>query len=188
MTELKQEENQKEFFEEFSGETKRAERFPSIAKTQKPILISASAEHLVFAGILAVLVSCFMFFLGVMRGRNLVDQPVLSTTFKSNVKPSLTASPPAAPAAFAAAKQPTVEAPLKSNLAKPYTIVLVTYKKQSLAEKEVAALKKRGQPAFISTSSDYFLVSTGQYANISDAKKDLIFFNSKYKGCFLKRR
>ena len=76
MTDIKQGETQKEFFGEFSGEPQRVERFPSIQKTQKPILLNTSAEQVLLAGIVLILALCFTFFLGVLRGRALQTEPV----------------------------------------------------------------------------------------------------------------
>ncbi len=186
MTELRQEESQKELFQEFSGETKKVDRFPTLPRTQKPILISTTAEQLIFCGILAILLLCFMFFLGVLRGKSLgrVQIPEVRSASLARSEPSVPL--PTMPAASVAAKTP--EAGRATDPARPYTIVLVTYKKKALAEKEVAVLKKGGTPAFVASSGDYFVVCSGQYANIGEAKKDLRVFGGRYKGCFLKRR
>ncbi len=189
MTELRQEENQQELFQEFSGETKKVDRFPTLASAQKPVLISTTAEQLIFWGILAILFLCFMFFLGVLRGKSLGNSqaPQVRLASLSHSEPP---APPAAlqkvPVTSVVAKPP--EAARAADPARPYTIVLVTYKKKALAEKEAAALKIGGTPAFVAASGDYFVVCAGQYANIGEAKKDLKFFGSRYKGCFLKRR
>ena len=197
MTDLGREENQKDLFQEFSGEAKKVERFPSINKTRKPILVSTSAEQLILAGILMILLSCFMFFLGVVRGKNLAGQQEgsrgkgFSFSEAKTIQVGPTQNSSVVKTATRVLTAPPVQATAvdpKPVLSKPYTIVLVTYKKQSLAEKEAAMLKKSGHPSFISTSGDYFLVCVGQYANSSDAKKALAFFSAKYKSRYLKRR
>lgn len=188
MTDLRQGESQKELFQEFSGEAKKTERFPSLNKAQKPILISTYAEQLIFWGILAILLLCFMFFLGVIRGKSL-GKPQVAAVKAESPSPSIPVQ------AQAPLKISGPSAPVKPadslgavDPVKPYTIVLVTYKKRTLAEKEAATLKKNGHPVFVTASGGYFVVSVGQYANRSEAKKDLRFFGVKYKGCFLKRR
>lgn len=192
MTELRQEESQKELFQEFSGETKKTDRFPALAGSQKPVLISTSIEQLIFCGILAILFFCFMFFLGVLRGKTLGNaeapaaaKPVTSTRPESSA--ALPAGPSVATTTLTSISKAS-EAVRAADLSRPYTIVLVTYKKKTLAEKEVVDLKKKGVPAFVASSGDYYLVCEGQYANIGEAKKDLKVFGMKYKGCFLKRR
>src|SRR6185436_9440850 len=67
----KSRETQSELFEEFSSAPKKPERFPSIAKTHKPILVSTTLEQLLMASIVGILVLCGVFFLGVLRGKSL---------------------------------------------------------------------------------------------------------------------
>lgn len=186
VTDFRQEECQKELFQEFSDEAKKTERFPALSKTQKPILISASLEQLIFWGILAILLLCFMFFLGVLRSKSLGGSPVAAERSGGAVVHVQVPAPLKMTAPTASAKP--ADSPRAIDPAKPYTIVLVTYKKRTLAEKEAAGLKKSGQPAFVAASGDYFVVCIGQYANGGEAKKDLKIFDAKYKGCFLKRR
>ena len=188
MTERTQEESQQELFLEFSGESAKVERFPSIPKAQKPVLISTSAEQIILTGILSILALCLVFFLGVLRGRGLEQAKGLEPTTPRMATP---APEPRIKAPSAAAPRVLKQAePLKTpaELSKPYTIVLATYKKQSLAEREAELLKKAGQPAFVTGSGDYFVICVGHYANIGEAKKDLKYFGGKYKGCYLKRR
>lgn len=213
MTEIKQEETQQELFNEFSGELKKAERFPSISRPQKPILFSTSVEQIILASIILILAGCFIFFLGIIRGKFLVSKgqavapvrlaplvpqadvrrvdPVRSATAtlvsaKQALAPSLKVKQ-AAPAAVPA-KTPAKPSPATLDLNKPYTIQLVTYKKKDLAEKEVAGIRRNGFYSSIIASGDYYQVCVGQYATKEEAKKDLKVFGSKYKDCFLRRR
>src|SRR5690242_4924123 len=71
MTDPKPQEMQSELFTEFSNETKKPERFPGVVKTHKPILISTTVEHLILVGIGLILLCCFIFFLGVIRGKSI---------------------------------------------------------------------------------------------------------------------
>ena len=71
MTDDKTKETQQELFEEFSPAPKKAERFPSITKTHKPILFSTTLEQLLMASIVFILGLCGVFFLGVLRGKAL---------------------------------------------------------------------------------------------------------------------
>ncbi len=208
MKDIHQEEKQPEFFNEFSRAEKKPERFPSLNKAQKPILVSTNAEQLIFSGIIAILVLCGVFFLGVLRGKSL-RAPVFSAAPVSAAAraPRTTAHAamprvqPARPIAAgegrtggppASALKETAPVPAKgrevSPAVKPYTIQLVTYKKKDLAEAEVAGLRRKGFYSAIIPSGDYFQVSVGLYATKEDAKKYLRYFGSRYKGCFLRRR
>jgi hypothetical protein len=136
MTELKQEEIQQEFFG-FSAEPKKPDRLPGISKPQKPILISTSTEQIILVSIIFILASCFIFFLGVIRGKSLgekvqrqiaapqaVVQPVQSAAKQvvvktTSVKPQnaapaqtfLTAKPSASSVKSAEVKSQRVAAP-----------------------------------------------------------------------------
>lgn len=185
MTEIKPEESQQELFQEFTGETRKKERFPSLQRPQKPLLISTSIEQIILASILLILAGCFVFFLGVIRGRALGEQARKPAVAAQEVKPRPAVAPapslvPAAPLLL-----PRTAA---LDLTKPYTIQLVTYKKRDLAEKEVTALRKSGYYSMIIPSGDYFQVCAGQYASKEEAKKDLKILGSRYKDCFLRRR
>ena len=210
MPDLKQQEIQQELFEEFSKESKRVERIPPLARTQKPILFSTTLEHLLLAGIALVLALCLVFFLGVLRGKSLSSKmvpiaavrPVVSSPAPQALRPApapVAVQPrsinPATPVANAVAKtqipaqsRTSLAAAAQNASAKPYTIQLVTHKKRDIAENEAASLKRSGFYSFIMTSGEYYLVCVGQYASKEEAKKDLHFFNGKFKDCFLRRR
>lgn len=195
MPEIRSQENQQELFQEFSNEPdRRPERFPSFQKTQKPLLFTTNVEQLVLAAILFVLCGCFVFFLGVLRGRAIaryeknvsapaLPRPAPAPTMPAPVK--VFSTPPAP--AHATAQRPA-PSPLVLDETKPYTIQLVTHKKKPLAEKEVASLRRNGYLSWIIPSGEYHQVCAGQYRNREEAKKDLWLFSSKYKDCFLRRR
>ncbi len=218
MNEIKQEEVQQELFNEFSDEPKKQGPLPGISKPQKPILISTSTEQIILISIIFILVSCFIFFLGVIRGKSLGEKvqgqnvapqdyvpPVQNAAKPIAVKAIPVKQQAAAPAPLAvkpsvfSAKPaevktqpipaPTTKSALAAlNLSKPYTIQLTTSKKKDLAEKEVDAIQKKGFFSFIIPSGEYFQVCVGQYATKDEAKKDLKVFGSKYKDCYLRRR
>lgn len=180
MTEIKQEEIQQELFGEFgSAGPKQKPRFPSLHKTQKPVLISTSIEQLLLTGILLILAACAVFFLGILRGKSLGS--VVQVAPPSGV---------AARPVPVEGRKPSVQAPREPirDLGKPYTMQLVTFKRQDLAEREVAELKKRGFYAFIIPSGDYYQVCAGQYVSKEDANRNLKLFSGRYKDCFIRRR
>jgi cell division protein FtsN len=205
MTEIKPQETQHELFQEFSKEPTKGERFPSIAKAQKPVLISTNVEQLILAGIVLILAACFVFFLGVLRGRSIGNEPRpaqaaapvrtapvsaqpvdpvrLQSVKKALLKERALSAPQSASAANPAPAAPAVKAG-----SKPYTIQLATFKKKDMAEKEIATLHRSGFVATMGMSGDYYEVCVGQYASIEEAKKDLKLFASRYKDRFLRRR
>lgn len=180
-------ETQQELFEEFSPAPKRGpERFPSIARSHKPILISTTLEQILMTVIVAILILCGVFFLGVLRGKAIQPaqpraavrripqpvRPVVSAPIR--MSPPLPARPMATPEA--------------STAQKPYTIQLVTHRKKEYAENEAATVRRMGYPSEVVADGEYYLVRAGQYASKAEAKKDLAFFSSKYKDCYLRRR
>ena len=201
MTDSKSEEIQSELFQEFSGQPKKPERFPALNKTQKPILVSTSTEQIIFLSILLILALCLVFFLGVVRGKFLtpvaqvqhptniqgaapvpVSHMLAMPQYRSQVR-SDAVSAPAPKRPLPASSFPIVPA---AN--KPYMIQLVTYKRADLADKDVLAFRRNGYQAIVVPSGDYYQVCVGQYATKDEAKKDLKFFGSRYKDCFLRRR
>ena len=194
MAEIEQEERQQELFLQFSGEAKRPARFPALAKNHKPILLNTTVEQIILVSIAFILVGCFVFFLGVLRGKSLIasaSHTLVKTTIpvattvpqRMTVNPSVAVKPEARVSRTIANRVDPVE-----NVNKPYTIQLSTYKKQDFAEKEVVALRHNGFYSTIIPSGGYYVVCAGQYATKDAAKKDLKIFSAKYKGCFLRRR
>lgn len=193
MTDERPSETQQELFTQFSPAPKRPERFPTLAKTQKPILISTTLEQLLMAGILCILVLCGVFFLGVLRGKSLRPMAAIVTVERPAAPrvPAGFVQAPAAPlpAPVKAAQAQAPSAPAASApSAKPYTIQLVTYRKREYAETELSAVKKMGFSGYVVQKGEYFLVYVGQYASKDEAKRDLSAFQAKYKDSFLTRR
>ena len=187
---------QPELFTEFSREPKKPERLPQITRTQKPIFLSTTVEQIILISILLILAGCLIFFLGVLRGKALgVQKKTASERVAVQTEPAPVphrAAPPAA--SVQPTPVPAVKAvekpPLNADIARPYTIQLVTYKKKDLADKEVAGLQKAGFYSFLIPSGSYYQVCVGQYQNKDDAKKDIKILGSKYKykDSFLRRR
>ena len=166
-------ETQPDLFQEHGAVSQKTERFPSIIKTHKPILISTTLEQLLTASVVAILVLCGIFFLGVLRGKGLNKTEIQTMQIP--------------PAAARPANRPlTVLTP--PFTAKPYTIQLAMYRKKEYAEAEMGALKKMGFTSFLISGGGYYQVCIGQYASKEDAKKDLSRFASKYKDSYLRRR
>ncbi len=175
-------ETQQELFREFSAATKKPDRFALISRTQKPILFSTNTEQLLMIGILFILVLCGIFFLGVIRGKSLVGQPITEAPLVS--VPSVRPLQPKA----AVSRVQTPPVTLQEVPPKPYTLQLVTHRKKELAELEMNSLRAQGLYSFIIPSGEYFQVCVGQYSSKGEAGKDFARFSSKYKDCFLRRR
>ncbi len=189
MTDIKQAETQQEFFGNFSKTGKGVERPLYDPKFQKPILVTTSLEQIILVGILLILAACFVFFLGVLRGKvisgktvELPSAPVARSNTVPGVSPVLVANRPVVAVSNNSA---TVVIQVSG---KPYTIQLATYKRRDWAEKEAAILRRGGYFSLIVPNGDFFEVRVGQYANKEEAKKDLKFFASRYSGCYLRRQ
>ncbi len=194
---------QQELFTEFTpSQPSRGDRLPGIAKPQKPILMSLTIEQILLAGIGLILLCCFSFFMGVLRGKSIASTiaPTVPQTAVSPRTQPMISVPAAKPFVISLPKKtlpPVIKTPLAaapkknsfvSDLSKPYTIQLVTYKQKELGEKEVAYFRSKGYYATLVPHGDYFIVCLGQYTNKEEAKKDLALFAAKYKDCFLRRR
>ena len=193
MVEINQEEMQQELFSEFSNSAKSAERFGSLNKAHKPILFSTSIEQIILLSITLILLCCFMFFLGVLRGKSLVFRPPQRVLQNKIVAPVLRPDEMSGASFNAGNVKAVNESAARGvsetpNVSRPYTLQLSTYKKQEFAEKEVAVLRQSGYFASVVSNDGFYEVYVGQYATKEDAKMDLKIFKPKYKDCFLKRR
>jgi len=185
MVEIHQEEKQQELFLEFQGVAKRPERFPALAKSHKPILFSTTIEQIILVSIALILVGCFTFFLGVLRGKSLSNPMSHYLIMQRKIQAVTVTAKPEVRAITARNNKVEQIQNTNNNL---YTIQLSTYKKQDLAEKEAVILRRSGFYSTIIPSNGYYVVCVGQYATKDAAKNDLKVFSVKYKGCFLRRR
>ncbi len=197
-------ERQQELFEEFSPSSpKRVERIPSLAKSNKPILITTTTEQILLASIVCILILCSVFFIGVLRGKSLqtsvMQDPVNSQRPIDSVRPAAPtraamASPlSAAPSSGVVGKgssttvaaSTSMEAPYST---KPYTIQLVTHRGKQMAETEVSNLRRSGLISFIIPSGEYYQVCVGQFSSKDEAKKKLKSLSGRFKDSFVRRR
>ncbi len=190
--EPKSKETQSELFEQFSSTAApRADRFPNVSRTQKPILFSTNTEQLLMAGILFILALCGVFFLGVLRGKALSSGREESPAAVSQPRPKAVPVPavvatPVQPSKAPPASAGPVSAPEVSS--KIYTIQIVTHRKKELAEAEMNGLRAKGFYSFIIPSKEYFQVCVGQFASKEEAKGDLDRFKAKFKDSYIRRR
>ena len=195
MIEQKQDETQQELFQEFDKEPKNLSRFPSVFhKSPKPILVSTTAEQLILVVIVLILLGCFIFFLGVVRGGGLQFKerpPKTVATISSGIPVAavLTAPKKMEPSSRNPSRaSASIVREMTPDINKPYTLQLVTYRNQAQAEREVALLRRKGFYSVIIASGDYYQVCVGQYMTREHAKKDLKMFSASYKDCYLRRR
>ncbi len=197
-------ERQQELFEEFSPSSpKRVERIPSLAKGNKPILITTTTEQILLASIVCILILCSVFFIGVLRGKSLqtsvMQDPVSYQRPIAPVRPAavtrvaVPASVSVAPSsgvvsrgtAPAVVASTSMEAPYST---KPYTIQLVTHRGKQMAEAEVSNLRRSGLVSFIIPSGEYYQVCVGQFSSKDEAKKQLKSLSGRFKDSFVRRR
>lgn len=195
---------QQELFGEFepSG-PKQPERIPALSKNQKPIFLSTTIEQVLLAGIIAILVLCAIFFLGVLRGKSIrAEASRASTAAQSVAAAAPVRSAVAQPARIDQGTRSTLTAPaikptpnpdrLVEKTAGPqpgsYTIQVVTYRNKDLAESEAKAIRKLGLSSFVVPNGAYYEVYAGEYTTKEAAKKGLPALASRYKGSFVRRR
>ena len=165
MTEIKPGETQQEFFGEFSKTPQQRRPIPPDHRLQRPILLTTSAEQVILVGILLILAACFIFFLGLMRGKAISAKAERPSVFLQNLT-SVPAPVVSSVAPVSTAVKPTVNTRMppqeKAGISivvqdpnRPYTIQLVTYKNQNLAEKEAAILRRSGYFAVIVPNGEY---------------------------------
>ncbi len=192
MRDAEQGETQQEFFDNFSKTGKALKRSPYDPKFQKPMLVTTSLEQIILAGILLILAACFVFFLGMLRGKAIA--PAARPHTVAEVSPALVSNRPAAAVTQESTGRSAAPADVPragargQETGKPYTIQLATYKRRDMAEKEAADLRRGGYSSLIVPNGGFFEVRAGEYANKEEAKKDLKFFASRYSGCYLRRR
>ena len=190
MSDLKLQENQQELFTGFTSEPRRTERIPSIAKTQKPILLSTTLEQIFLIVIVLILIFCLVFFLGVLRGRSIAATATVTRPIQAPAAIPVVSKPPLVirQAVTVASKKTNSFLVMKETSTKPYTIQVLTTKKKAYSESEVSLLKKTGFVSWMIQSGDYYVVCVGFYANKEEARRDLVYFGSRYKGSYLRRR
>lgn len=83
-----------------------------------------------------------------------------------------------------------VPAPVVSNVAKPYTIVVATFVSKDTAMREIDKLKKQGYNITLIQSDRYFQVCIGAYTDRAgtDSQKDLKKIKRLYKDAYIRAR
>jgi len=174
-------EYQKEFFNEFQREKGKIETIARrITKRQKKLYLNIPLENIVFTAIIVLLFVIVSFALGVERGRKLNIKQTASIETES-VLPEKK---------FLSEKKelPAEEKPVVNKvLDKRYTVQLVSFRKEKVAEEEKAKLLKKGIDAFVVRSGSWYQLCAGGYPNMKEAEKAKEQFVKDYKGCFIKK-
>ncbi|OIO38551.1 MAG: hypothetical protein AUJ71_02705 [Candidatus Omnitrophica bacterium CG1_02_49_16] len=196
--EVEQDEKQQELFSEFSSETKRPAHFSSLASTHKPILLNTTIEQIIFVGIVLILSGCFVFFLGVLRGKflsmhapaHLIQRQVASSqpAPKAMTAPLATQKIPGRSSTADAVAGSTQGATQFRSAGALYTIQIASYKKRGLAEQEALTIRRQGFYCTILEVAGYYVLCVGQYPTKDAAQKDLKTFKATIKGCYLRRQ
>ena len=183
------EEYQKEFFEDLKSKKGNIEKIANkIAKRQPKLYLNMPLENIVFAFIIVIMAVIVAFALGVERGKNTSKNTKAVAKIIDTDKPEVKVEEK-----IETAPQEKIEVPVevvaeKEEVAKPYTVQLISYKDGKLANREKDQLVKKGIDAFIVRSGNWYQLRAGNYKNVEEAKKAQDKFNDTYKGCIIKKQ
>jgi len=185
-------EYQDEFFGEFKEEKGKIKKITDkITQGHKKLYLNLPAENIVFAVIIIIMAVVIAFALGVERGKRLAKAKVDSRTAyeEASAREDKVRMTPVEIAAEEIKESKEEKATLlkAQEKSKPYTIQLISYKKEQRAVYEKDRLLKSNVTAFIVPSGDWYQVCAGGYENIKEAKRALENFTKKYKGCFIRK-
>jgi len=147
-------------------------------------------ERAIFISIGIIMALVVVYALGVERGKSMKLREIarLARQVKAPV------ATPASPAPLKIASRPaTVQVSVKnSEIVQPkpengiYTIVVVTFSNQNMAQQEVVRLKKEGFDAYVAPSNSYFQVRIGSYPSKESGQKMLNKVRRVYKDAYFK--
>ena len=184
-------EYQKELFGEFKSEKGKLKKIADkITQRQHKFYVNVPLENMVVGVIVAIMCIIVAFALGTERGKRLAERD----SKKSVMKKTVTESPKVDKVAAIPAPVPLneVEKVLPEEKIQsaelPYTIQLIAYKKEEIAQKEKNKLLNKDVNAFIIPSGSWYQVCAGSFGTVDEAKKAMASFKNDYKGCFIRRR
>ena len=198
-----QPDGQLEFFD-VAGQTATLSRPASIGR----IMLSLRYDHLVVAGIAAMIGSAVLFALGVERGKQLARveraAPLIPQHTFVQSQPVGPVAVPQASAQIPGAGKRAGDAenamspatPEQRQRAKPekerapdrtrYAVQVVTYTRMQLARKEMDLLEARGERAFLVTNDGRTKVYVGPFGNRANASEKLVTLRGTYRDCFIR--
>ncbi len=171
------------------------------------ITISFRYDHLVVAGIAALISSAVVFAFGVERGKHLarseriaplVPQRVIAQDVPSPVRPAAPVvqeakqrdtkprgsaqSPAVSPAEGVKSKPQKERAPSRTR----YAIQVMTYRRLQLARQERQRLESKGERAFLVTNDGGTRVYVGPFPDKANASEKLTTLRGQYRDCFVR--
>ncbi len=115
------------------------------------------------------------------------------TTLPANTKPIVVntgvaeaAAREVVPVATIAAPVTTRTVPLQKGVDKGYTVQVASYKKESMAQKEVVDLKAKGLESFVAIKGDYAIVCVGRFSSQDQAKQMQGKLKKRYKDSMIR--
>ncbi len=167
----------------------------------KKMILRFSYENVVLLFIVFIMLAVLFFSLGVERGKRMAKQ---GSGWPR--KPSANIVPQNADEEkrFDCIEQPIAETyqdTLKETVeeterhiqnisvqtVKPYTIQVISFKKEANVEREMERLKKDGYEVFTIPAREWFQICVGRYANKKDSEKDLNALKKRYPTCYVRR-
>lgn len=142
-------------------------------------------EKAVLLVIALVVTSVVSFSLGVEKGKRLalIRPDARFDTAKKNTK--------SGPLPAAQSGQETTEyasrVPAQTAGYGAYTIQLASFSTKSTAQKEMAALKKKGLTALTLVKGEYIVLCVGNFPTKESAQMLLTQLKKSYKGCYIRR-
>jgi len=191
---MEKENTQKELFK-FDSPKKHPEGFRRFFQ-KTDLILSLSAEKLVFVSIGIVMLIVVSFALGVERGKAISSTNTESRTSQTlpakeaeqaRAVNTVTNITPKERVQAAAVKSPA-QAQKQANKDKSYTIVAGAFTKKSSADQEASRLKVSGLEAFVYYSEPYYLACVGSFANKESAEKILGKVKQMHRDAYVRMR
>ncbi len=157
--------------------------FSSLKKHEKTVLV--------IIGFIVYGIVSFCF--GIEKGKNSIRQAYQYHAAVINTpaaKPLLTPEQqPIQPVSkIITTQEVIVPAVLKTPSRKEgYTIQLVTFQSNKLAQKEAEALRKKGLSPLVISRGNYVIVCVGSFSNKDTARSLLSNLKKRYRDCFIRR-
>lgn len=178
---------QAELFEVTGPAVKVAETRRTPASWLDQFSVTLRLDHLLIAGILALVLYVLTFSFGVEKGKRYAFQEreageARQTEVASQLTREKTSAeveaPTHAPAVETTAPEPAAlplaeTAPFLNPLTGEYTIQLITFNNRVRAQKEVARLKKLGYHGFVLPRGRFFQVCADAFVSVRDAQQKL---------------
>ncbi|HOD12407.1 MAG TPA: SPOR domain-containing protein [Candidatus Omnitrophota bacterium] len=164
--------------------------------------VTLSAENIIVLTVFIFLAIIVSFSVGVEKGKRVASAQPVAVARKIAVQPVVADQPvekrkaiqPQIPAASVADVRETASAPedkMPQALVEApqnfYTIQLASFVSKKYAEKEAAALEKKGYETFVVSKGKHIIVCVGRFVDSQAAKTFLGKLKDKYKDCLVRR-